>query len=97
MINLTCANYTIIELHGLHKSFVSSIVVFDGSTELRMRAQYSYLSHEYDDGTPGRPTWDTTPNYRTAQMRICFVHTVNLQIFVLMVSNLPQLKSEIMF
>ena len=61
IIKLTCANYSIIELHGLHKSFVSSVVVFDGSTELRMRAaQYSYLSHEYDDGIPGRPTWDTT-------------------------------------
>ena len=25
MINIKCANYTIIELHDLHKSFVSSI------------------------------------------------------------------------
>ena len=59
-INLKCANYTIIELRELHKSFVSSIVVFDGSTELRMRAQYSYLSHGYDDGILGRLSGDTT-------------------------------------
>ena len=53
MINLKCAN--------------NFIVVFNGSTSLRMRAQYSYLSqrlshapHGYDDGTPGRLSGDTT-------------------------------------
>ena len=60
MIKIKCANDTIIELLDLHKSFDSSIVVFDGSTTLRMRAQYSHLSHGYDDGIPGRPIWDTT-------------------------------------
>ena len=29
-----------------------AIVVFDGSTELRMRAQYSHLSHGYDRDAP---------------------------------------------
>ena len=55
MINLKCANYTTIELHELHKSFVSSNVhrCFYGSRELRMRAQYSYLSNGYDDPSPG--------------------------------------------
>ena len=47
-------------MHDLHKSFVSPIDVFDGSTELRMRAQYSHLSHGYDDGIPGRLPGDTT-------------------------------------
>ena len=43
-----------------HALFVSSIVVFNGSTALRMRAQHSYLSHGYDDGIPVQLPGDTT-------------------------------------
>ena len=65
---------SIIELHDLHKSFVSSIVVFYGSTALRMRAQYSHMSHWYDDGQyTVFGSWDTRgsqrnrPRYRRAR------------------------------
>ena len=62
MITLNCASYsTIIELHDSHKSFVFSMLFLtEAQNYACMRAQYSYLSHGYDDGITGRPTWDTT-------------------------------------
>ena len=59
MINLKCAtnsNYTIMELHD----YINFTRCFNGSTELRMRAQYSYLPHGYDCNIPGRLPGDTT-------------------------------------
>ena len=62
MTNIKCANnsnHTIIELHDLQNfqyvSFVSSNDhrCINGSTALRMSAQYPYLPHGHDDGNPG--------------------------------------------